>query len=140
MGVGEGAGAGQLDSLTLAEPGSPPAKWGPVGNEVKDTQGLLLALLGPHRLPTASPRAPKPGEMGEAASLPLSQPELSELILGRRHILVQENQSQPALLSQQEVQPLLCQLREPLHGHPGSALPAQCGPPPWACPHVPVSC
>lgn len=53
LGVG---GAGQLDSLTLVETGSLPAEWGPVGNEVKDTQGLLLALLGPHHLPIAFPK------------------------------------------------------------------------------------
>lgn len=42
-------------------------------------------------LPIASPRAPKPGEMGEATSLLLSPPELSELILGRRHISPEES-------------------------------------------------
>lgn len=55
-GVGGLGGAGQLDSLTLVETGSLPAEWGPVGNEVKDTQGLLLALLGPHHLPIAFPK------------------------------------------------------------------------------------
>lgn len=38
-----GGETGLLDSLTFVEPGSLPAKWGPIGNEVKGTQGLLLA-------------------------------------------------------------------------------------------------
>lgn len=35
-------------------------------------------------------KIPKPGVMGGAAALPLSQPELCELILGRRHISLGE--------------------------------------------------
>lgn len=77
--------------------------------------------------------------MGEAISLSLSQPELSELIPGE-DTLVQENQPQPALLSQQEVEPLFCQLRESLHGHHGCLPACLVRPPPRACPRVPVSC
>lgn len=108
--------------LIPGELGSLPVKWRPTGNEVNDTQGQSLPLLGPHGLSTASPRAPKPGEVGEATPLPLSQPELSELIPGRRHI--SPGESVPACSAESaEIQPLLCQLREPLHGHHQASLP-----------------
>lgn len=132
IGFGGGRAARSLDRWGA---GSLPAKWQPIENEIEDIQSQLLVLLGPPSLPALSSKGPLSLGRWERLPLPLSQPELYELILGE-DTLVEKNQFLPALLSQQEVQPWLCQLREPLHaGH--HCLPAAPAPAPaWPLPSI----
>lgn len=87
-------GMGQLYPLTLGEPGFLPVKRESLENKVEDTQdmqGQPLALLGSMVRPDLlKKKISKPRVMGEAVTLPLSQPELCELIPGRRHISLGE--------------------------------------------------